>query len=98
MAPNNITVGRVRGNELLYVTPLIPPSQIGRTVASHPTFFVYVPETGAKEVLFSLQDANRNHHYQTTFDISGKEGIISFTLPEEAPAIEMNKPYLWYFV
>jgi len=98
VAPNNITVGRVRGNELLYVTPLIPPSQIGRTVASHPTFFVYVPETGAKEVLFSLQDANRNHHYQTSFEISGKEGIVSFTLPEDAPVLQMDKPYLWYFV
>ncbi|MGK7903328.1 MAG: DUF928 domain-containing protein [Hormoscilla sp.] len=90
--------GGVRSDELRQVIPLIPSTKMGHTVAGHPTIFVYVPHIGAKQVFFSLQDENRNHHYQTSFEIAGKGGVVSFTLPKEAPALEKGKNYIWHFV
>jgi len=46
---------------------------------------------------FSLQDANRNHHYQKTFKISAQGGILELTLPDDAPELEMGKEYVWFF-
>jgi hypothetical protein len=65
-------------------------------VAARPTFFVYVPPTSSKQVFFSLQDENRNSHYQTTLKISGQGGIVRVTLPADAPELEIGKNYMWF--
>lgn len=81
-----------------YVTPLMPATNHGLTAAEHPTFFVYVPQTSAQKVFFSLQDENNNHHYQTTLPITGTPGVVSFRLPASVPALEIGKNYKWSFV
>ncbi|NEO97322.1 MAG: DUF928 domain-containing protein [Symploca sp. SIO2E9] len=81
-----------------YVTPLIPNTNYGFTVAERPTFFVYLPETSAKRAFFSLRDANEDYYYQTIFPIASNPGIISFELPEDAPALEIGKTYNWSLV
>ena len=96
-APANTTSGGTRTNEQLPLRALLPTTRYGRTVAARPTFFVYIPPTAAKEVFFSLQDERRNQHYQTILKISGKGGIVSFTLPEDAPELEIGKNYVWFF-
>ena len=96
-APANTASGGTRRDEQLALTALLPTTRYGRTVAARPTFFVYVPPTSAKEVFFSLQDERRNQHYQTILKISGKGGIVSFTLPEDAPELEIGKNYVWFF-
>jgi hypothetical protein len=58
---------------------------------------VYLPPTASQEVFFSVQDADRNHHYQKTFKISGQGGIVQFTLPDDAPELEMGKEYVWHW-
>lgn len=63
------------------VTPLIPTTNQGLTVVGRPTFFVYVPQTSAKKVFFSLQDEDTTDHYQTTFLLPNKPGVSSFRLP-----------------
>ena len=83
-------------DKLLTIVPLMPTTNYGRTISSRPTFLVYMPPTASKEVFFSLQDANRNHHYQTKFQISGQGGIVALTLPDEAPELEMGKEYVWF--
>lgn len=95
-APANTASGGTR-TEAQALTALLPTSRYGRTVAARPTFFVYLPPTAAKEVFFSLQDERRNHHYQTVLKISGKGGIVSFTLPPDAPELEIGKNYVWFF-
>jgi hypothetical protein len=89
--------GGVRGEDLAKVIPLIPANSYGRTVSGRPTFLVYLPPTASQEVFFSLQDADRNHHYQKTFNISGQGGIVEITLPEDAPELEIGKEYVWFF-
>jgi len=96
-SPVNTISGGTRTDELLAMTALLPTNQHGRTVVARPTFFVYLPATSSKEVFFSLQDEQGNHHYQTTLEISGRGGIIGITLPDESPELEVGKNYMWFF-
>ena len=75
--------------------PLLPAESQGLTVASHPTVLAYLPETTAQKALFSWQDEDRNDHYQTIVPIQNQGGIISLTLPEDAPPLEVGKNYQW---
>jgi hypothetical protein len=77
---------------------LTPVNYQALTVAERPTFFVYVPETSARKVFFSLEGENKDSHYQTTVAITGKAGIVSVSLPAEAKALETGKSYKWSFV
>jgi Domain of Unknown Function (DUF928) len=77
------------------VTPLLPASNIGLTLAEHPTIFIYVPETRAKVVFFSVQDANDNNIYQDYFDLPDKHGIIQFKLPIASPGLKIDQKYRW---
>ncbi|HLO50537.1 MAG TPA: DUF928 domain-containing protein [Kamptonema sp.] len=79
-------------------TPLTPANYQALTVAERPTFFVYVPETSARKVFFSLEGENKNSHYQTMIPITGKAGIVSVSIPTSAPALETGKNYKWSFV
>lgn len=97
-APNDTASGGARGSQVATIIPLLPSTQYGRTVAARPTFFVYVPPGSVKQkVFFSLQDENRKPYYQTILELSGKGGIVSVTLPDNAPELEMGKNYLWFF-
>ncbi|HAA28179.1 MAG TPA: hypothetical protein DCE56_11520 [Cyanobacteria bacterium UBA8553] len=80
------------------VTLLLPANHYGLTVAEHPTFFVYVPQTSAQKALFVLRDENEDYYYQKTLSIPPKAGIVSFKLPADAPVIEIGKGYKWSFV
>lgn len=95
--PNNSVSGGVRSDSSSEALPLLPPSKYGRTVSARPTFFVYLPQTNSKEIFFSLQDEQGESHYQTILKVSGKGGIVSVTLPKEAPELEIGKNYLWFF-
>ncbi|MDY6936326.1 MAG: DUF928 domain-containing protein [Cyanobacteriota bacterium] len=97
-SPDDSTGGGVRGDELVEVIPLLPSTQYGRTIAARPTIMVYVPETvEGQKAFFSLQDEQRNHHYQMTLELSGEGGVLLITLPEDAPELEVGKNYVWFF-
>lgn len=80
------------------VVPLMPTNTEGLTTSERPTFFIYVPENSAKEVFFSLIDENNKNHYQTKIPLTGKSGILQFTLPENTPPLEVGKNYRWTFI
>lgn len=80
------------------VTPLMPANRQGLTVADHPTFFVYVPQTSAQKALFVLKDEKEDYFYQKPISIPRTAGIVSFKLPSDAPALEVGKNYKWSFV
>ena len=94
--PANTVGGGTRTDELKLIA-LVPENNIGRTLAARPTFYVYLPPTSSKEAFFSIQDQNRNHVYQTKLTISGEGGIVSFTLPDNAPELEIGQNYAWFF-
>ncbi|HEY9300480.1 MAG TPA: DUF928 domain-containing protein [Phormidium sp.] len=80
------------------VVPLMPGNKDGLTVTGRPTFFVFVPQNSAKEVFFSLVDENNKNLYQTKIQLIGKSGILQFTVPENAPPLEIGKNYRWTFI
>ncbi|MGC9505322.1 DUF928 domain-containing protein [Baaleninema sp.] len=90
--------------QLVSLTPLVPDNYYGRTVSARPSFFVYVPETVARQLFFSLHEYERTDrdtvrrfpHYQGFFSISGCEGIVQLTLPPEAGELELGQDYQWY--
>ncbi|MFB2939357.1 DUF928 domain-containing protein [Aerosakkonemataceae cyanobacterium BLCC-F154] len=71
---------------------------IGLTLKSHPTFFVYLPQTSAPTVEFILNDSEEREVYRTNFPTPKFPGIFGFKLPENAPALDVGKSYQWYFV
>lgn len=79
------------------LTPLLrsPLDEPQLTVSSRPTFLVYIPQTSAKAVELSLEDADGNGIYQTAMNLTGTPGIISISLPTSAPELEMGKDYKW---
>jgi Domain of Unknown Function (DUF928) len=80
------------------VTPLIPATNIGFTVAERPTIFVYVPATTAKTALFTLQTEDTKYNYQTTLSLSQKPGVMEVKVPASVPALKMGKNYKWSLV
>jgi Domain of Unknown Function (DUF928) len=74
---------------------LMPVVNTGLTVAEHPSFWVYIPETPAKQVVLSLRENGSKPHSQTFFDISEAPGVISLSLPQSVPALEVGKTYQW---
>jgi len=78
--------------------PLLPVGSAALTMEAHPSFMVYLPETSATRVLLSVKDAGENYDYQTILPISDRSGIITMTIPDDAPALEVNHEYQWSLV
>ncbi|MEO8890072.1 MAG: DUF928 domain-containing protein [Coleofasciculaceae cyanobacterium] len=77
------------------MTALTPGSKLGLTVASHPTFFAYIPATSAQQAHFTLKDDHDRGVYQTLLPINSAGGVVSITLPEDKPPLELGKTYSW---
>ena len=75
----------------------IQPSQTnwGETLAARPTFAIYVSEP-ATDLTFELKDESSGEIvYQTLFDQISGPGISLYTLPDTAPALEVDRSYRW---
>ena len=77
------------------MTALTPGPKLGLTVASHPTFLVYIPATSAPQAHFTLKDENNRGVYQTLLPISNTGGVFGISLPEDKPPLELGKTYSW---
>ncbi|MGF1492923.1 MAG: DUF928 domain-containing protein [Microcoleaceae cyanobacterium] len=80
------------------VMPVLPKAQIGSTVSSHPSLFVYVPESSARRVFFSIKDESGMQHHQARLQLPQGSGIAKVTVPETAPPLEIGKKYVWFLV
>lgn len=83
------------------VIPLMPTRNSILTVSEYPTFYAYIPESGAKTARFVLkeQEQDDNAIYETTFNIPVTRGIVSVELPETALSpLKVGKTYHWFFV
>ncbi|MEG4169488.1 MULTISPECIES: DUF928 domain-containing protein [unclassified Microcoleus] len=100
-APDNRQGGTHRGCKLrdgLFITPLVPESNIGLTLTESPTFFVYVSQPAA-QVEFILLNADESEVvYETTLK-NDKAGIVGVSLSEKDKTknIEVGKRYVWSF-
>ncbi len=98
--PRNGAGGATRGScsHEDAVVPLMPRNKLGLTLAEHPTLFVYVPKTSAKELKFSLLDREQGAVlYEMNIETPSQPGIVSITLPaSSSPALEKDKTYYWF--
>ncbi|NJN86827.1 MAG: DUF928 domain-containing protein [Leptolyngbyaceae cyanobacterium SL_7_1] len=78
-------------------TALVPATNWGETIASHPTFWLYFPYD-ASAVILTLRDEQTPETviYSTTFQPSAA-GIAQVPLPANAPALEVDRLYRWQF-
>ncbi|MGA7953768.1 MAG: DUF928 domain-containing protein [Gloeobacterales cyanobacterium] len=77
---------------------LVPTTNRGLTLAERPTFYVYLPETSAKQVALSIKEEGTKYHSQTFFPITGTSGIISLKPSDNSPPLEVGKNYQWAMV
>ena len=86
-------------NLSLPMTPLLPTSSQALTTKSHPTMLVYVPQTSATKAMLSVRDENEDYDYQTIVSMtSDRAGIVSLTLPEDAPNLAVDREYQWSLI
>ncbi len=80
-----------------FLTALVPGTNIGLTIAVHPTFWFYIPypPNSKTPVDFVLTDAQNKQIYKQTFQLIGTPGVIGITLPANAPALEVDQKYDW---
>lgn len=74
---------------------LIPNTDTELTTQTHPTIFLYVPDSTILSAELSLWDRNQKGLYQTTVSLSGRSGIVGIKLPDAAPSLEVGKRYKW---
>ncbi|MCL6434960.1 MAG: DUF928 domain-containing protein [Leptolyngbyaceae cyanobacterium HOT.MB2.61] len=87
-------------HKLASKTQGVPVTNVwGLTVSERPTFWFYVPyEKGAAYLAeFVLQDEEEVDVYRSAIALPNQPGIVSVQLPSSAPALELNKPYYWFF-
>ncbi|PSB25999.1 DUF928 domain-containing protein [Stenomitos frigidus] len=87
----------LRGPKLLM--PLTPSDSFSATVSNSPTFFWYVPKTGAQTAEFALLDETDRTLYKTTLNLPEAAGVLSFSLPTSVAAsiLTVGKDYYWQF-
>jgi hypothetical protein len=74
---------------------LVPSDNKGATLMDRPTLGFVLPKTEATQVEFRVRDENFNVVYHTTFDVSGKGGVIG--VPVGGKGLEAGKSYSWDF-
>jgi hypothetical protein len=79
------------------LTSLLPKEKLGLTIAERPTLFWAIPRSVANTAqLTILGDKESRVVYETTLSLPKTTGIMQFTLPKDAPALEVGKPYRWF--
>jgi len=83
----------------LPMTPLLPTASQALTTKSHPTMLVYVPQNSASKAMLTVRDKNEDYDYQTIVSmVSDRAGIVSLTLPEDAPSLAIDREYQWSLI
>ena len=76
---------------------LIPPSNVGLTLAERPTFFFYVPKTSAKTAEFILEDTNLNRLATLKLNLRETPAVYSLTPVATDLPLSLDKDYQWVF-
>ncbi|NES81950.1 MAG: DUF928 domain-containing protein [Moorea sp. SIO2B7] len=76
-----------------YLMSLVPTTNFGLTIAEHPTLWIYLPETSARQLVLSIMEQGTKHHSQTFVSITGDSGIISLQPSPDSPSLEIGKAY-----
>ncbi len=99
--PGQQTAGESRGNCPNFdskVEAVVPTSHAGKTVSSHPRFWVYFPYNSPQisYVEFILQNEAREDIWRSQFKLDKDIGYKSFSLPKTESPLEVGQWYRWY--
>ena len=78
--------------------PIVPTANLGLTIAERPTFWIYLPENSATQIVLSIREEGTKHHYQIFVPITNETGIISIKPADDSPPLEVGKTYQWAVV
>lgn len=102
-APARTAGGGTRNGEVkctegkIPLTALMPTRQnVDITISANPTFFIYVPQTTAKQAEFVIVDEQGNDIYVGEFNIPAEPGIMQINLPSDV-SLEIGKYNTWMF-
>lgn len=97
--------GIARGNcgvgaaDKIHMKALLPDTKIGLTTTGKPTFFFQISPTSVEEGKFILLNAKGDTIlYEKTFPLKKTGGVMNFTLPDDADALEVGREYTWELV
>lgn len=82
-------------SDRLNLTAVVPDRNYGLTVVEHPTFWVYLPKTSARQAILSIKEEGNKPHWQQSVNLTGETGIIGIKLSNDAPALKIGKNYQW---
>jgi hypothetical protein len=74
---------------------LMPIDNFGTTISDRPTLQWFVPTTEPTKMMLVLLDDQGEEIYSGEFSVTGQSDLVRFTLPQEAPALEVGKMYQW---
>lgn len=99
--PGQQTAGESRGsctNLDDQVKAVVPTSHTGKTISSHPSFWIYFPYDSQQisHVEFVVQNEDREDIWRSQLKIDQGIGYKSFSLPETTPPLEIGQWYRWY--
>ncbi|BAY84328.1 hypothetical protein NIES267_38240 [Calothrix parasitica NIES-267] len=84
-------------NEAKDIKALMPESNYGLTFQKLPSIFLRLPKTKARKVMLSFRDL-KGKYYQRAFLPINANSIVSFSLPEDKPALTIGRNYQWSLV
>ncbi len=79
------------------IQSIMPKGNYGLTLQELPAIYIYLPQTVAKQVVLAIQDETEAYHEIAFLPITKNSQIVSFTLPEDKPALTPGKYYKWKF-
>ena len=77
------------------MTPIVPNENYGLTLEERPTFWVYLPQTSAQQVILSVKEEGVTPHWQQLIETKKEGGIIGIKLADDAPILKAGKNYQW---
>jgi hypothetical protein len=85
----------------LSLLALAPQTKIGQTTQNRPTVHWYVPDPEPMSMIFVLEklddEGNPTQIWQAP-PLQSQSGIMAFSLPQNAPALEPGRVYRWQAV
>ena len=94
---DNSAIAATPTTQPLSLTALVPRDYRGLTWSARPTFWVYMPQTSARQIVLSIKQGNQPHS-QRFIPITGQSGVISVQAAEDSPPLEVGKTYQWAIV
>jgi len=70
---------------------------LGLTVAKNPTVFFHLPAHSIPTAKFTVENEMGDEIFTRTLSLNGAHGIISISIPDEVPPLEVGKTYKWNF-